>query len=313
MPPAVTIILATFDRLELLRPAVASAFAQSFEDWELVIADDGSGAETRAYLQELHGLPRVKVIWLRHIGRPSVVRNAALREARGEYVAFLDSDDVWLPNKLEIQIASLRGRAPRQWSYTKFILVDPAGNSTAWQRARGWPVPDGWILEKLLTPETVIALPSVMVRRELLDRIGGFDENLTMCEDYDLWLRLAILSEVDAVDEPLTRVTRHAQHYGSERVSYQDCARVFEKLLKTEGTEHVHSILREKHAEVTAGLAGCCAAGGDRWDALSTLASSARYGWRHRRWWRGVVRAAAGALSSWREPLSRRARPGAPP
>src|ERR1700732_1465702 len=103
--PVVSIILPTFNRLKYLRPAIDSVFAQTLADWELLIADDGSDEETRAYLEHLGGLPRVKLIWLAHSGNPSAVRNAALREARGDYIAFLDSDDVWLPSKLERQVA----------------------------------------------------------------------------------------------------------------------------------------------------------------------------------------------------------------
>ena len=89
----------------------------------------GRAPTRRAYLRTLDDPPRVKVIWLPHSGRPSVVSNAALREAQGEYVAFLDSDDVWLPQKLEIQIASLRRHPERKWSYTRFALVDRIGQA----------------------------------------------------------------------------------------------------------------------------------------------------------------------------------------
>src|SRR5258708_34074473 len=112
--PAISIILPTFNRLKYLRLAVDSVFAQTFADWELLIADDGSDEETRAYLRGLENLPRVKVIWLSHSGNPSAVRNAALREARGDYIAFLDSDDMWMPAKLEPQIYVLTA-SHRRW------------------------------------------------------------------------------------------------------------------------------------------------------------------------------------------------------
>src|SRR5882672_10472844 len=105
---AVSIILPTFNRLEFLRPAIDSVFAQTFMDWDLIIADDGSAEPTRAYLRTLVSQPRVKVIWLAHTGNLSAVRNAALRAAQGEYIAFLDSDDLWMPVKLKHQMAALR-------------------------------------------------------------------------------------------------------------------------------------------------------------------------------------------------------------
>ncbi len=315
MSPTVSIVVPTFNRLKYLRSALASVFEQTFGDWELLIADDGSGAEARAYLEALDD-PRVRVLWLSHSGRPAIARNAALREAKGEYVAFLDSDDIWTPAKLQIQIDSLRSRPGRRWGYTRFVLVDEFGNPTDWQRTRSWPVPDGWIFDKLVRSETVIAVPSVVVSRELLERVGGFDEGLIMCEDYDLWLRLAAQSEVDAIDLPCTLVTRHAEHSGNEITSFQDCARVFEKVLGLGGTEHLHSIVREKLAEVAYGLARSHAACGDRVSALRALTSSAPHCWRYPRWWFGALRATAwvfaprAALGAARRHLGSRRAPG---
>lgn len=296
MSPAVSIIVPTFNRLEYLRRALASVFQQTFRDWELLIADDGSDIDTRAYLKTLEDPPRVRVLWLPHSGRPSVARNAALRAAQGEYVAFLDSDDLWTPTKLQIQIDSLRRRVGCGWGYTRFVLVDESGRPTEWQRTRSWPTPAGWIRDRLARSETVVAVPSVIVSRELLEQVGGFDESLVMCEDFDLWLRLAARSQVDAIDEPCTLVTRHAQHSGNELTSFEDCERVFEKLQKTPGTEHLHANLREKSAEVAIGVARSHLASGNRTRALSTLLTSAPRFWRHRRWWMGALRTTARAL-----------------
>jgi glycosyltransferase involved in cell wall biosynthesis len=279
----------TFDRLEFLKLAVDSVFAQTFENWELVIADDGSSAPTRAYLRALQNQPRVHVIWMAHTGKPSVVSNAALRQARGEYVAFLDSDDVWLPRKLETQIASLRRRTERGWSYTKFALIDSAGNRTDPARTRDWPTPSGWILEKLLDEETVIAQPSVVVSRRLLMQLGAFDEELVMCYDDELWFRLAAHSEIDGVDEPLTLVRRHGQHSGSDIIAWRDRRRVFEKALQVRRGRHLDAMLRRLRAQMSAGLAKSQAASGRRWDAFATLCSSAPHSWRHPRYWLGAL------------------------
>src|SRR3954470_20897049 len=106
---AVSIVVPTFNRLDYLRPALASVFAQTWNDWDLVIADDGSDDDVRAYLHdlELEQRPRVRVLSLPHRGNPAAVRNAALHVATGTYVAFLDSDDLWAPRKLELQLDAL--------------------------------------------------------------------------------------------------------------------------------------------------------------------------------------------------------------
>jgi glycosyltransferase involved in cell wall biosynthesis len=296
MSPLVSVIMPTFNRLEYLRPAVESVFAQTLTQWELIIADDGSSADTRAYLQSLDD-PRVKVIWLAHTGRPSAVTNVALRAARGEYVAFLDSDDLWLPKKLETQIASLQLHEQRAWSYTRFSLVDGSGKPLAAARTRAWPAPSGWILEKLLTGETVIAQPSVVVARVLLEHLGLLDEDLIMCYDDELWFRLAAHSEIDGIDEALTLVRRHHQHSGSDIIAWRDRRRVFEKMLSNSPGGHIGEMLRQLRAEMAIGLAKSEALFGKGLSALGTILSSARYSWRYRQWWLGTLQAMVRAFA----------------
>lgn len=286
--PIVSVIMPTFNRLEFLRPAIQSVFAQTLADWELIIADDGSSAETRAYLESLAD-PRVKIIWLAHSGRPSAVSNIAIGEARGDYIAFLDSDDLWLPRKLAVQVESLRNHPERGWSYTRFSLVDGSGNPMVSKRVAEWPAPSGWILETILTEATVIAQPSVIVSRPLLNRVGAFDEALIMCYDDELWLKLAAQSQIDGVDEPLTLVRRHGQHSGSDVIAWQDRRRVFVKALRTPAYAHLRSTLRLLRAEMSAGLAKSQIASGNRAGAVVTLFKSIPHFWRYPKCWFGPL------------------------
>jgi glycosyltransferase involved in cell wall biosynthesis len=290
--PVISIIMPTFNRLQFLRPAVDSVFAQTFTEWELIIGDDGSGPETSAYLQGLDD-PRVTVLWLPHTGKPSVVSNIALREARGEFVAFLDSDDLWLPKKLEAQLESLRKHPERKWSYTKFAVVDALSRPIVAARIRDWPTPTGWILEKLLEEETVIAQPSVVVSRRLLERLGAFDEELVMCYDDELWFRLAAHSQIDGIDEPLTLIRRHGHHSGGDIIAWRDRRRVFEKALRTSDGSHPAPILRRLRAQMSAGLAKSQAASGKRMGALATLLMSLPHSWAYPWCWLGALGATA--------------------
>jgi glycosyltransferase involved in cell wall biosynthesis len=292
MTAAVSVILPTFDRVEYLPATVASVFAQTFPDWELLIADDGSHADTRSYLRSLAEQPKVKVIWLPHSGKPSVARNAALREARGEYVAFLDSDDVWLPGKLEAQITSLRCHEARKWSYTTFDFVDAAGDPLPSPADRRHAL-SGWVLEKLLAGETLIALPSVMMSRSFLERLGPFDEHLVMCEDDELWFRAAAESEIEGVDAPLTLVRRHQRHSGSDVIAWRDRGRVFEKLLRAAHDGRLDPVLRKLRAQMSAGLARSQAVSGDRTGAFATVLRSAPHTWRYPKDWLGALAAIA--------------------
>jgi glycosyltransferase involved in cell wall biosynthesis len=295
--PTVSIVLPTFNRLKYLRPAVDSVFAQTFTDWELIVADDGSEGDTAAYLAALANPPRVNVLRLRHTGNPGAVRNAAWQAARGEYIAFLDSDDVWVPEKLALQVASLQSRPERGWSHTAFAVIDDSGNLLTGARARWWPATEGWILASLIKMETVIAIPSVMVRRELLAHVGGFDVKQRMCEDYDLWLRLAASSEIQGVRETLLLVRSHREHFHEDPIVFEDRGRALEKALAAGTDRGVLSILRRERAKAAACLARSQAIYGGRWAALRTLVRSSQYSWGYREWWMGGAHAAARAMA----------------
>ena len=273
----------TFNRLEFVPPAIESVFAQSFTDWELIIADDGSGTATRDYLRSLRH-PRVRVLWMDHTGKPPVMLNAALRVARGEFIAFLDSDDVWLPRKLELQVSALRREPGRRWSCTAFALIDAAGRPLTGART-GWPAVSGQVRDRLLT-DAVIAMPSVIAARSLFEQVGPLDEDLAMNYDGDLWLRFAQLSELDGIDEPLTLVRRHGLHGGSDIIAWRDLRRVIEKAQRTARDAQFAAMLREQRALTSAGLARSHALYGRRIDVVHTLAQSAPYSWSYLHWWR---------------------------
>ena len=295
--PVVSIILPTFDRLDFLPAAIQSVAAQTFTDWELLIADDGSGPATRAYLHGVHDPPRTRVLPLAHSGRPAAARNAALREARGEFIALLDSDDAWLPQKLAVQIAALRAQRQRQWSYTAFIEVDEAGAPLGSTRAKACPPIEGRFLEPLLRGEPRIVQSSVVVRRELLLRVGGYDEERLVCEDYALWIELARHSEIGFIGTPLVLIRRHEQHYFDEVIALQELGRMFAKLQRSGCVPHLDALLQERRARTAANLAVAHAQRDERGAALGALLAAAPYAWPHRAWWHGALRATARALA----------------
>jgi glycosyltransferase involved in cell wall biosynthesis len=288
--PAVSIILPTFNRLKYLRPAVDSVFAQTFADWELLIADDGSGEETRAYLEDLESVSRVKLIWLPHSGNPSAVRNAALREAKGDYIAFLDSDDVWMPSKLERQIGVLRASSSCRWIYTGYVRIDDAGEIKPYLSMKPWIPYRGAIYEKLLRLEAAVATAAVLVERRLLTQVGGFDEELLVFEHYDLWLRLACHSEVELIDEPLTCLRSHAQHHSEAGVSrLAGRRRLLSKVQGRVTDPHLRRIIAQLSAQNEMSMANMLA-DTNRLEALKILVASRRYSSRNMRWWIGASR-----------------------
>jgi hypothetical protein len=292
--PVVSVILPTFNRLHFLKPAVDSVFAQTYGDWELVIADDGSGEQTRAYLRSLAVDPKVRVLWLPHSGNPAAVRNAALREARGEYLAFLDSDDLWMPAKLELQLAELRACPSRPWSYTAINHIDAAGARINATLSASWVYYEGQIFADLLTLAAGIAMPSVIVSRQILEQVGGFDESLGQHEDYHLWLRLAMQCEISVLRQPLACVRCHNEHFSDFGFgSLVARAGMLEKIQPLLRSASQRAALRTARARNATLLATAHAAAGRHDAAWQSVAQSWRFSWRRVPWWMGIARVLA--------------------
>ncbi len=307
MLPAVSVILPTYNRLQYLRPAVDSVLAQTFSDWELIIADDGSNTQTLDYLQTVASHPQVRLLTLPHTGNPSVVRNTAVREARGEYLAFLDSDDLWLPRKLEVQLGVHRASPQRRWSYTALLRVGESGEVMSVEKGRRRPTPEGSILDSLLTLEAAVVTPGVVVHRSLMMEVGGFDEEQPFFEEYDLWLRLNLRSEVSAIAEPLVLVRNHDQHYSADRVGvYNARFRLLDKFEALVPDGRLAGIVARERAKTAGALALVHAAAGHRGSALRMLWRSRQSAWRSRSGWRKAGATAARIITpTWVRNLAR--------
>jgi glycosyltransferase involved in cell wall biosynthesis len=214
--PTVSIVIPTYQRLDYLKEAVESVFAQTYTDWELIVVDDGSTDGTAQWLESL-GDARVVVITVQHTGNPSRVRNIGVARGTGEWIAFLDSDDLWAREKLTRQLASLAEQPSRRWSCTGVSFIDANGDAIAQRAGAPYSAHSGWILEKLITFAAAATMPTLMVRRSLFDEIGGFDESVILRQDYDLELRLAARDEIHALPDALTLVRHHDGRTTSNR------------------------------------------------------------------------------------------------
>ncbi len=194
----VSVVIPTRDRREFVQEAVASVLGQTHRDLELVVVDNGSSDGTAAALRRRFSDSRLRVVEQDHLG-VSAARNRGVRETSGEWVAFLDSDDLWLPAKLERQLEALKLRPEHPACYTEEIWYR---NGRRVNPRRIHAKYSGWIFERCL-PLCIISPSSILMRREVFEDLGGFDESLPACEDYDLWLRLAARHPVLLVEEPL--------------------------------------------------------------------------------------------------------------
>ncbi|MBB6485564.1 glycosyltransferase family A protein [Rhizobium lusitanum] len=205
--PKVSVIIPTYNRARFIGAALESVLAQTFTDFELVLVDDGSTDETPEVVARYLDDPRVLYIKQNNRGR-SQARNRALAVARGAYIAFLDSDDSYLPEKLAKQVAYLDSKSDVDMIYTSATCVDEAGKPLAVQAYNAREEGDIYNLIAFFQPLT-ITLPTVMVRRAVMDRVGGFDINMERFEDTDLWRRIAKSHRVGAMPEVTCLLTTH--------------------------------------------------------------------------------------------------------
>jgi glycosyltransferase involved in cell wall biosynthesis len=291
--PSVSIILPTFNRTKFLRLAVESVFAQTYRDWEIVIADDGSGEETTTYLDSI-AAPRVRILRLAHSGNPSKVRNSAIKAARGRYLAFLDSDDVWASSKLEQQISALTDHPQSRWSYSLCNHIDESGSLIPKRRRTPAVFSQGWIFESLLRLQFSIAMPSVVAERDLVQEVGCFDEQQHFGEFHDLCLRLALKSEVVALREPLCSVRTHDQHYSADRVAaHKSWMRLYEKMAALAPDPSLRTHCAKMRAATSIVVARLQGEKGDFKGISTTLREALPFSRRYPTWWYGALTAIA--------------------
>ena len=202
MTVTVSVVIPTWNRAREVRRALASVHAQSRAADQIVVVDDGSTDETRVMLADED---RIEVLRCRHRG-VSAARNEGIRGSTGSWIAFLDSDDEWTSDKLEQQVAAVESSPTYRICHTDEIWVRNGRrvNPRLKHRKSG-----GWMYERCL-PLCAISPSAVMIERGLFGEIGGFDESLPACEDYDLWLRICSRYPVLYVERPLT--IKHGGH-----------------------------------------------------------------------------------------------------
>ncbi|MDI6849231.1 MAG: glycosyltransferase family A protein [Candidatus Saccharicenans sp.] len=200
----VSAIIVTHNRAHFLAEAVDSVLAQTYfqknpDDWELIVVDDGSTDRTPD-LMTAYGerFPRVRYVRLEN-GGVSRARNRGLRLAAGEFIAFLDSDDLWLKDKVQVQLSYLKAFPEARFCLTEEIWVRNGRRVNQKSRHQKY---SGWVLDRVL-PLCLLSLSSAMFRRRLFEEVGQFDESLPVCEDYDLGLRIALRFPYHFLPAPL--------------------------------------------------------------------------------------------------------------
>lgn len=186
-PALVSIVMPTYNRASYIGEAIESIRAQTYPHWNLHIVDDGSADNTAAVIEPYLSDARVRYKYQSNAGQ-SAARNRAISDAEGKYVAFLDSDNAWVPDKLEFQINAAEANEDFHVFYGETVVVSNDGTPLNTAKVRRW---SGFVTEQLLQGNFVNFNTS-LVRREMLVASDGFDVDLRSGEDFDLWLRLSM-------------------------------------------------------------------------------------------------------------------------
>ena len=203
--PKVSVIIATYNRVELLSSSIKSVLNQTFEDFELIISDDSSTDNTKEYVE---GLTDKRIIYINNETNRGVsaTRNNALKSSTGNYIAFLDDDDEWLPEKLSLQIDKIEKSPSKVGAvYTGVMYFDMELGEVSYVSR---PCCEGNILDDIL-PENILATSSLLLRKSCFEKVGLFDETISYAEDFDMWIRIAKYYNFSYVDKPLVRYGLH--------------------------------------------------------------------------------------------------------
>ncbi|MCG6968410.1 MAG: glycosyltransferase family 2 protein [Gammaproteobacteria bacterium] len=234
----VSVVIPTCNRQTLLDRALRSVVAQTVRPQEVIVVDDGSTDDTHAMLKANY--PHVKYCFQDNLG-VSKARNTGISVANSPWIAFLDSDDEWLPDKLQKQFETLQNNAGVLLCHTEEIWIRHGKRVNPMNKHQKY---GGYIYDKCL-PLCAISPSSVIIHQRLFEQVGLFDESLPACEDYDLWLRICNQYEVLFIDSPLiVKYGGHddqlsRRHWGMDRFRIQALLKMLNEKTLTENNYHL--------------------------------------------------------------------------
>lgn len=202
--PVISVIIPFYNRLEWLADAVKSVLNQSFENFEIILIDDGSTENITKYIDISN--PKIRYFKQKNKGS-AAARNRGIKMARGKYIAFLDSDDIFLPNKLKYQLVIMEHNPEAILSHTSYAYMDSDGHRMQEFKSGKF---SGKVYPRIVF-NCLVATPTVMLRKSALNNLT-FEESLKIGEDVVLWCRIAKKSKIVGIEKVLTLVRRHENH-----------------------------------------------------------------------------------------------------
>lgn len=242
----VSVIIPTYNRASLLSQAIRSVINQTYKNWQLLIIDDGSADDTRKVVEEfIRKDLRIRYFYQENKGQVCAM-NLGIKNSKGDYIAFLDDDDEWLPEKLEKQIEKMKSDKLVGLVYTDAIILDGKTNSN--KRSDIAKTQSGFIYEDLLIRNFITA-SSVLVRKEVFEKLGLFDESfiikITQIQDYDMWLRIAKHYKIEYISEPLVkyRYVQKINNWRKRNYAYRCLLYIYFKNLKSIRLHEINFLL----------------------------------------------------------------------
>ncbi len=212
----VSIIIPAYNSMKFLPETLASVWQQTFTDFEVLIIDDGSSDDIKEWVSQIADA-KLKLISQPNQGA-SAARNQGIRAASGEYIAFLDADDLWMPTKLETHVSYLEQNPDIGLVYSWTAITDAQGKPTGRVMT---PTDEGDIFIKILA-RNIVVCPSVVVRRCCFDNVGLFIDSLRFNEDWEMWIRIASQYKFAVVKEPLVYYRQHANNTSKKWQSMEE-------------------------------------------------------------------------------------------
>ena len=207
--PAVSVIIPTYNRAHLVGRAIQSVLNQTYQDFEIIVVDDGSIDNTEEIVNSFDD-KRIRYIKHKKNKGAAATRNTGIKNARGEYIAFQDSDDEWLSEKLDEQIKIFKNESNNPGAvYCGVTYIDKKGNSI---NKKWYPKKKGNIYEDLLYKNCVGGCSNVIVKKECFNQVGLFDENFLLCQDIDMWIRIARCYRFSFAKSCLVKYRIHADN-----------------------------------------------------------------------------------------------------
>lgn len=225
--PRVTVVIPTYNRADLVCEAIDSVLAQTYCDFEIIVVDDGSTDRTQEVVS-VYG-QRIRVIRQENQGE-AAARNTGIHEATGEFLAFLDSDDLWFPDKLKSQMEFLDVSPSVPWVYSDAEMFNGETGRTLSLISRSLRMYRGDVLHRLIMRD-FIPSPTPVIRREIFEEVGDFWPS-PKATDWDMWLRIAACYPVGLVDKPLARYRIHQKMITKDQsweTKHYTCVAVIER------------------------------------------------------------------------------------